>query len=115
MLTSPLCCWVRLRSSSCRLVSTRTSTVSLPVSPDPSSIYALPFLAKLAHMIMLVFPLSRLIAGIDRHMSVNAIGHYYAINLLYPLIRKTSKLPGASAPKIIFESSEMHVGPARVD
>jgi NAD(P)-dependent dehydrogenase (short-subunit alcohol dehydrogenase family) len=63
---------------------------------------------------MLVFPLSRLIAGIDRHMSVNAIGHYYAINLLYPLIRKTSKLPGALAPKIIFESSEMHVSPARV-
>jgi NAD(P)-dependent dehydrogenase (short-subunit alcohol dehydrogenase family) len=61
------------------------------------------------------FPSSCAIAGIDRHMSVNAIGHYYAINLLYPLIRKTSKLPGASAPKIIFESSEMHVSPARVD
>jgi len=47
-------------------------------------------------------------SGIDRHMSVNAIGHYYAINLLYPLIRKTSKLPNTSAPRIIFESSEMH-------
>lgn len=44
-------------------------------------------------------------------MSVNAIGHYYAINLLYPLIRKTSKLPNTSAPRIIFESSEMHVSP----
>ena len=44
-------------------------------------------------------------------MSVNAIGHYYAINQLYPLIRKTSKLPNTSAPRIIFESSEMHVSP----
>jgi len=47
-------------------------------------------------------------SGIDRHMSVNAIGHFYAINLLYPLIRKTSKLPDTPAPRIIFESSEMH-------
>ncbi|KAK8846617.1 hypothetical protein IAR55_005703 [Kwoniella newhampshirensis] len=48
--------------------------------------------------------------GIDRHFGVNALGHYYVINLLYPLLRKTSKLP--STPKgsvrIVFESSEMH-------
>ncbi|CDZ96748.1 short-chain dehydrogenase [Phaffia rhodozyma] len=46
--------------------------------------------------------------GIDRHFGVNWLGHFYAINLLYPLIRKTSKLPGAPAPRIVFESSEMH-------
>lgn len=47
-------------------------------------------------------------SGIDRHMSVNCIGHYLAINRLYPLIRKTSKLLNTPAPRIIFESSEMH-------
>ena len=26
----------------------------------------------------------------DRHFGVNALGHYYAINQLYPLLRKTS-------------------------
>jgi NAD(P)-dependent dehydrogenase (short-subunit alcohol dehydrogenase family) len=40
----------------------------------------------------------------------NALGHYYAINLLYPLLRKTSKLPDTpkSSVRIVFESSEMH-------
>lgn len=41
-------------------------------------------------------------------MGVNWFGHYYAINLLYPLLRKTSKIPGGEAPRIVFESSEMH-------
>jgi len=51
--------------------------------------------------------------GIDRHFGVNALGHYYAINLLYPLMRKTSKstsLPNKpkGSTRIVFESSEMH-------
>jgi len=46
--------------------------------------------------------------GIDRHFGVNWLGNYYATNQLYPLIRKTSKIPDAPAPRIIFESSEMH-------
>jgi len=46
--------------------------------------------------------------GIDRHFGVNWLGHFYAINLLYPLIRSTSKLPNTPAPRIVFESSEMH-------
>jgi len=48
--------------------------------------------------------------GIDGHFGVNALGHYYALNLLYPLLRKTSKLPGTpkGSVRIVFESSEMH-------
>ncbi|CZT10593.1 hypothetical protein WAI453_003049 [Rhynchosporium graminicola] len=46
--------------------------------------------------------------GIDRHFGVNWLGHYYAVNLLYPLMRKTSQMPDTPAPRIIFESSEMH-------
>ncbi|WVR04346.1 hypothetical protein IAU60_001347 [Kwoniella sp. DSM 27419] len=48
--------------------------------------------------------------GLDRHFQVNALGHYYVINLLYPLMRKTSKLPGVKkgSVRIVFESSEMH-------
>lgn len=46
--------------------------------------------------------------GLDRHFSVNWLGQYYAINLLYPLLRKTASLPGAPAARIILESSEMH-------
>jgi NAD(P)-dependent dehydrogenase (short-subunit alcohol dehydrogenase family) len=48
--------------------------------------------------------------GIDRHFGVNWLGQFYAMNLLYPLLRKTSKLPDAPAPRIVFESSEMHRG-----
>lgn len=48
--------------------------------------------------------------GIDRHFGVNYLGQYYATNLLWPLIRKTSKLPGAKPPRVVFESSEMHRG-----
>jgi len=51
--------------------------------------------------------------GIDRHFGVNALGHYYVVNLLYPLLRKTarsSSLPNKpkGSTRIVFESSEMH-------
>jgi len=46
--------------------------------------------------------------GIDRHFGVNWLGQFYAVNLLYPLIRKTSKLPNTPAPRIVFEASEQH-------
>jgi NAD(P)-dependent dehydrogenase (short-subunit alcohol dehydrogenase family) len=46
--------------------------------------------------------------GIDRHFGVNFLGQFYAINLLYPLIRKTSKIPGTPPPRIVFEASEVH-------
>jgi len=46
--------------------------------------------------------------GIDRHFGVNWLGNFYAVNLLYPLLRKTSKLPNTPAPRIVFEASEMH-------
>jgi NAD(P)-dependent dehydrogenase (short-subunit alcohol dehydrogenase family) len=46
--------------------------------------------------------------NIDRHFGVNYLGHYYAINVLWSLIRRTSKIAGASAPRIVFESSNMH-------
>lgn len=53
--------------------------------------------------------------GIDRHFGVNWLGHFYAVNLLYPLLRKTSRLPDTPAPRIVFEASEMHRGaPANV-
>lgn len=46
--------------------------------------------------------------GIDRHFGVNWLGHFYVVNLLYPLLRKTSKMPNTPAPRIVMESSEMH-------
>jgi len=46
--------------------------------------------------------------GIDRHFGVNWLGQIYAVNLLYPLLRKTSKMPDTPAPRIVFESSEQH-------
>jgi len=46
--------------------------------------------------------------GIDRHFGVNWLGQFYAVNLLYPLLRKTSKLPDTPAPRIVFEASEQH-------
>lgn len=46
--------------------------------------------------------------GIDRHFGVNVLGHYYATNLLWPLLRKTSKLPNTPPPRVVFEASEMH-------
>lgn len=46
--------------------------------------------------------------GIDRHFGVNYLGHYYVCNILWPLLRKTSKIPDAPAPRVVFEASEMH-------
>ncbi|RAL08874.1 short chain dehydrogenase/reductase family protein [Aspergillus homomorphus CBS 101889] len=46
--------------------------------------------------------------GIDRHFQVNWLGQFYVVNQLYPLLRKTSKLPNTPAPRIVFESSEQH-------
>jgi len=45
---------------------------------------------------------------IDRHFGVNFLGQYYAVNQLWPLLRKTSKIPQAPAPRVVFEASEMH-------
>lgn len=46
--------------------------------------------------------------GIDRHFGVNFLGHYYVCNQLWPLIHKTGKLGQKPAPRVVFESSEMH-------
>ncbi|KAK4934602.1 hypothetical protein LTR10_024183 [Elasticomyces elasticus] len=46
--------------------------------------------------------------GIDRHFGVNYLGQFYAVNLLYPLTRKTAKLPDTPPPRIVFEASEVH-------
>lgn len=45
---------------------------------------------------------------IDRHFQVNWLGQFYVNNLLWPLLRKTSKLPDTPAPRVVWESSEMH-------
>jgi NAD(P)-dependent dehydrogenase (short-subunit alcohol dehydrogenase family) len=50
----------------------------------------------------------RTVDDIDRHFEVNWLGQFYVVNLLYPLLRKTSKMPDTPAPRIVFESSEMH-------
>ncbi|TFK48649.1 putative short-chain dehydrogenase TIC 32, chloroplastic [Heliocybe sulcata] len=46
--------------------------------------------------------------NLDRHFALNALGHFYIVNLFYPLLRKTSKLPNTPPPRIVFESSEQH-------
>ncbi|KZT26831.1 NAD(P)-binding protein [Neolentinus lepideus HHB14362 ss-1] len=46
--------------------------------------------------------------GIDRHFSVNVLGHFLLINRLYPLIRRTSTIPGAPKPRIVQVSSDLH-------
>lgn len=47
--------------------------------------------------------------GIDRHFGVNFLGQFYAVNLLWPLLRKTgSTAKKGEAPRVVFESSEMH-------
>ncbi|KAK7429824.1 hypothetical protein QQZ08_003669 [Neonectria magnoliae] len=46
--------------------------------------------------------------GIDRHFGVNYLGQYYATNQLWPLIRKTSTMPGVLAPRVVTLSSEVH-------
>lgn len=45
---------------------------------------------------------------IDRHFQVNWLGQFYVCNLLWPLLRKTSQLPETPAPRIVWESSEVH-------
>jgi len=45
--------------------------------------------------------------GLERIFAVNWLGHFYAINLLYPLMQETAKSSGTK-PRIVFESSEMH-------
>ena len=46
--------------------------------------------------------------GIDRHFGVNWLGHFYVCNQLWPLLRKTSKMPNTPAPRVVMESSEQH-------
>ena len=46
--------------------------------------------------------------GIERIFSVNYLGQYYATNLLWPLIRKTSLSPGVLAPRVVIVTSELH-------
>lgn len=38
------------------------------------------------------------------------LGHFVALNQVMERLRKTAQLPNADAPRIIFESSEMHKG-----
>jgi NAD(P)-dependent dehydrogenase (short-subunit alcohol dehydrogenase family) len=45
---------------------------------------------------------------IERHFQVNWLGQFYLTNLLWPLLRKTAKLPDTPAPRVVFESSEQH-------
>ncbi|KAL4940456.1 hypothetical protein BDV06DRAFT_196700 [Aspergillus oleicola] len=46
--------------------------------------------------------------GTERIFAVNWLGNFYVVNLLYPLLRKTSKMSDTPAPRIVFESSELH-------
>lgn len=46
--------------------------------------------------------------GIDRHFGVNYLGHFYVCNQLWPVLRKTGKMGTKPAPRVVFESSEMH-------
>ncbi|KAF2868280.1 hypothetical protein BDV95DRAFT_501096 [Massariosphaeria phaeospora] len=46
--------------------------------------------------------------GIDRHFGVNYLGHWYACNQLWPLLRKTGKMDTKPKPRVVFLSSEMH-------
>jgi len=50
--------------------------------------------------------------GIDRHFGVNWLGHFLAINRLYPLLRATSKLPNTPPPRIVFECQDAPIRPA---
>ncbi|EED17743.1 short chain dehydrogenase/reductase family protein [Talaromyces stipitatus ATCC 10500] len=45
---------------------------------------------------------------IDSHFQINWLGQFYVVNQLYPLLRKTSRLPDTPAPRIVWESSELH-------
>ena len=41
-------------------------------------------------------------------MAVNHLGHFLLVNRLLPLVRATSKIPDAPAPRIVAVSSELH-------
>lgn len=46
---------------------------------------------------------------IERIFAINWLGHLYAVNQLYPLMRRTAKMsPDTPAPRIVFESSDVH-------
>ncbi|PHH59067.1 hypothetical protein CDD81_3832 [Ophiocordyceps australis] len=46
--------------------------------------------------------------GIESVFGINYLGHYYALNQLWPLLRKTSLKPGVPAPRIVCITSELH-------
>jgi NAD(P)-dependent dehydrogenase (short-subunit alcohol dehydrogenase family) len=46
--------------------------------------------------------------GIERIFGVNYLGQYYVTNQLWPLLRKTSIIPGVTGPRIVALSSELH-------
>jgi hypothetical protein len=41
---------------------------------------------------------------IDAYFGMMWLGHFYASNLLWPLLRRTSRIPNAPAPRVIFEA-----------
>jgi NAD(P)-dependent dehydrogenase (short-subunit alcohol dehydrogenase family) len=45
---------------------------------------------------------------IESIFAVNWLGNFYVANLLYPLLRETSKMKPPTAPRIILEVSELH-------
>lgn len=46
--------------------------------------------------------------GYERIFQVNWLSQFYVVNLLYPLLRKTSHMADTPAPRIVFEGSEVH-------
>lgn len=89
------------RSSSARPASTPTATAKTPAGN--SQPHSMPTRIRARPAANAPPPPNR----IDRHFGVNWLGHFYAVNLLYPLLRKTSKLADAPAPRIVMESSEI--------
>ncbi|KAJ9242010.1 hypothetical protein DTO169E5_3231 [Paecilomyces variotii] len=45
---------------------------------------------------------------IESIFGVNWLGHFYALNRLYPLLRETGRMNPPTAPRIILQSSEVH-------
>ncbi|KAH1411777.1 hypothetical protein KXX22_008774 [Aspergillus fumigatus] len=43
-----------------------------------------------------------------RKVNLNFLGQFYVVNQLWPLLRKTAKMPGTPPPRVVFESSEQH-------
>lgn len=46
--------------------------------------------------------------GIERVFAVNYLAQYYAVNQLWPRLRKTSLMPGVSDPRVVAMSSQLH-------